>query len=85
MKSKLNFVFVLLQQFAQDEAERKRKIVQMAYERRCVYFQLDPRTARDFMLPMCVDATSGQWYGLKMNKIPKPQSHVRKNTILRVI
>lgn len=64
------------QQLAQDDAERKRKIVQMAFERRCIYFQLDPRTAREFMLPMCVDATTAQWYGLSMNKIPKPQSHV---------
>lgn len=63
-------------QLAQDEAERKRKLVQMAFERRCIYFQLDPRTARDFMLPMCVDATTAQWYGLSMNKVPIPQSHV---------
>lgn len=61
---------------AQENAERKKASEQIKHEAKCAFFQIDPRTARDFMIPMCVNPSTGQWFGEKMNKIPTPPSHV---------
>lgn len=63
-------------QVAQEDAERKRTMEHIIHESRCAFFQLDPRVTRDFMVPVCVNPTTGQWYGDKMIKIPTPPSHV---------
>ncbi|XP_031639899.1 uncharacterized protein LOC116351884 isoform X2 [Contarinia nasturtii] len=60
---------------AQEDAERKRTMEHIIHEARCAFFQLDPRTTRDIMVPVSVNPTSGQWYGDKMIKIPTPPSH----------
>ncbi|XP_055314214.1 probable histone-lysine N-methyltransferase CG1716 isoform X2 [Sitodiplosis mosellana] len=60
---------------AQEDAERKKTMEHIIHEARCAFFQLDPRITRDFMVPMCVNPTTGQWFGNKMIKIPTPPSH----------
>lgn len=61
---------------AQENAERKKTIEQIIHEAKCSFFHLDPRITRDFMIPMYVNATTGQWFGEKNNKIPTPPSYV---------
>lgn len=61
---------------AQKEVDRKKMVENVIHESRCAFFQLDPRTTRDFMVPTCVDPTTGQWFGDKMIKVPTPPSHV---------
>lgn len=61
---------------AQEEAELKKTMEHRIHEARCAFFQLDPRLTRDFMVPVCVNPTTGQWFGDKMIKISTPPSHV---------
>lgn len=61
---------------ALENAERKKTMEHRIHEARCAFFQLDPRLTRDIIVPMCVNVTTGQWYGDKMIKILTPPSHV---------
>lgn len=63
-------------QVAQEDAERKKTMELMIHEARCAFFQLDARLTREIMVPVCVNPTTGQWFGDKMIKIPTPPSHV---------
>lgn len=67
-------------QVAQEEAEHKKAVENIIHEARCAFFQLDARFTKESMVPMCVNPTTGQWYGDKMNKIATPPSHVSVKT-----
>lgn len=69
---------------AQEEVDRKKMEENVIHESRCAFFQLDPRLTRDFMVPICVNPTTGQWFGHKMIKVPTPPSHVSVLEFVRI-
>lgn len=60
---------------AQENLERKKTIEQITREAKSAFFHLDPNNTKDYMMPLCVNPTTGQWYGEKRNKVPTPPSH----------